>query len=73
MICHVSVNCPILNKFPKRLGTKNTFTIVTSIPTLEHILTLPLSMIETLDLFPKLTSSQTDSFNCENNSFLSHM
>ena len=70
MICHVSVNCPILNKFPKRLGTKNTFTIVTSIPTLEHILTLPLPMIKTLDLFPRLTLPQIDSSKCENNSFL---
>ena len=68
-----SVNCPILHKFQKRFEAKNTFAIVTSVPSLERILTLPLPMIETLDLFPKLTSPQIDSSNCENNSFLPHM
>ena len=73
MICQFSINCPILNKFQKRSRTKNTSAIVISVPSLEHILTLPLPMIKTLDLFPKLTSHRIDSSNCENNSFFPHM
>ena len=62
-------NCHMLKKFPKIFGTKNTFVVVTLVPSLKHILTLLLFMIETLNLFPKLTSPWSNSFNCENNSF----
>ena len=46
MIWHFFVNCHILNKFRKRSGTKVTLVIVTSVPSLECILTLSLPILK---------------------------
>ena len=74
MLCPFSINCHMLNKFQKKKpGTKNIFSIVTLVLSLEHILTLPFCMIKTLDLFPKLTSPLTYSSNSENKFCLPHM
>lgn len=66
------INCPMLKKFEKKSQKKKkkTSTLVKLAPSLECLLILPLAMIETLDFFPKLTSLPTNSFNCENNFFL---